>query len=65
MVEWKKLGDVCDILNGFAFKSKEYVSTGIRIIRISDVQSGYISDKDIVFYPKEKLPEYNLNSATL
>lgn len=58
MVEWKKLGDVCEVLNGFAFKSKEYVSTGIRVIRISDVQSGYISDKDIVFYPKEKLPEY-------
>lgn len=58
MVEWKKLGDVCEVLNGFAFKSKEYVPTGIRVIRISDVQSGYISDKDIVFYPKEKLPEY-------
>ena len=58
MVEWKKLGEVCEVLNGFTFKSKEYVPTGIRVIRISDVQSGYISDKDIVFYPKEKLPEY-------
>ena len=58
MVEWKKLGEVCDVLNGFAFKSKEYVPTGIRVIRISDVQSGYISDKDLVFYPVEKLSEY-------
>lgn len=58
MVEWKQLGDVCEILNGFAFKSQEYVQEGIRIIRISDVQSGYISDKDMVFYPCNKLPEF-------
>ena len=58
MVEWKKLGEVCDILNGFAFKSQHYVPQGIRVIRISDVQSGYISEKDMVYYPLEKLPEY-------
>ena len=68
MVEWKKLGEVCEVLNGFAFKSQEYVSKGIRIIRISDVQNGYISDKDKVFYPKEKLSEferYLLNNGDL
>ncbi|MBQ9666820.1 MAG: restriction endonuclease subunit S [Bacteroidaceae bacterium] len=58
MVEWKTIKDVCDVLNGFAFKSQEYVPAGIRIIRISDVQSGYISDKDKVFYPQERLSEY-------
>ena len=58
MVEWKCLRDVCNVLNGFSFKSQEYVPKGIRVIRISDVQSGYISDKDKVFYPIEKLPEY-------
>ncbi len=57
-VEWKKLGDVCQVLNGFAFKSSEYVPEGIRIIRISDVQNGYISNKDKVFYPIEKLWEF-------
>ena len=58
MVEWKCLRDVCNVLNGYSFKSQEYVPEGIRVIRISDVQSGYISDKDKVFYPIEKLPEY-------
>ena len=58
MVEWKKLGEVCDVLNGFAFKSNEYVNKGIRIIRISDVQSGYLSDKDKVFYPTAKKHEF-------
>ena len=57
-VEWKPLKEVCNILNGFAFKSQEYVKDGVRIIRISDVQSGYISDKDLVFYSLDKLDEF-------
>jgi type I restriction enzyme S subunit len=37
---WKKvsLGEVCKLKNGFAFKSTEYNSTGIPIIRISDIK---------------------------
>ena len=46
-----RLGDVCDILNGFAFKSEQYVDDGIRIIRIANVQKGYIEDSTPVFYP--------------
>lgn len=68
MVEWKKLGEVCEVMNGFAFKSQEYVPKGVRVIRISDVQSGFISDKDKVFYPKDKLTEherYMLNNGDL
>ena len=46
-----KIGDVCDILNGYAFKSDEYVNEGIRIIRIANVQKGYIEDSLPAFYP--------------
>ena len=46
-----KLGNVCSILNGFAFRSEKYVHEGIRIIRISNVQKGYIEDKVPAFYP--------------
>lgn len=46
-----RLGNVCDILNGFAFKSEQYVDDGIRIIRIANVQKGYIEDSTPVFYP--------------
>ena len=46
-----RLGDVCEILNGFAFKSENYVNSGIRIIRIANVQKGYIEDNTPVFYP--------------
>ena len=46
-----RLGDLCDILNGYAFKSEQYVGSGIRIIRIANVQKGYIEDSTPVFYP--------------
>lgn len=50
---WVKLKTVAEILNGFAFKSKQYTLDGIRIIRISNVQDGYIEDKKPVYYPLE------------
>ncbi|MBQ6235849.1 MAG: restriction endonuclease subunit S, partial [Clostridia bacterium] len=48
-----RLGDVCDILNGYAFKSEEYSDSGFRIIRISNVQKGYVEDTTPVFYPED------------
>jgi type I restriction enzyme S subunit len=56
-VEWKKLGEVAQILNGFAFESSKYSSSGIRVIRISDVQKGKMSDKDLKFYPNSAADE--------
>lgn len=67
-VEWKKLGEVAQILNGFAFKSSKYSSSGIRVIRISDVQKGKMSDKDLKFYPvstAEEIKRYLLQEADL
>ena len=48
-----KLGNVCNVLSGFAFRSEKYVDEGIRIIRISNVQKGYIEDTTPVFYPSD------------
>lgn len=50
----EKLGEICDILNGFAFKSNEYVNNGIRIIRITNVKNGYIEDSDPKYYPESQ-----------
>ena len=47
------MSDVCKILNGYAFQSKKYVSDGIRVIRIANVQKGFIEDTDPQFYPQE------------
>ena len=51
----KKLGEVCDILNGYAFKSKKYTSEGVRVLRITNVQKGYVVDDDPKFYPKDEM----------
>ncbi|HQB98672.1 MAG TPA: restriction endonuclease subunit S, partial [Candidatus Cloacimonadota bacterium] len=56
-VEYTELGNVANILNGYSFKSGKYVSNGIRVIRISDVQKGSVSDKDLKFYPFESQGE--------
>lgn len=49
-----KLKDACKILNGFAFKSGKYVDSGIRIIRIANVQKGYVEDERPTFYPNSE-----------
>ena len=45
-----KLEDICDIISGYAFKSKKYVDSGIRIIRITNVKKGFIDDSDPKYY---------------
>jgi restriction endonuclease S subunit len=49
----KTIGDVCQLLNGYSFKSEKYVDSGIRIIRIANVQKGFIEDNSPAFYPLE------------
>ncbi|HNW99704.1 MAG TPA: restriction endonuclease subunit S, partial [Bacteroidales bacterium] len=56
-VEFKELGEVAYILNGYAFKSKLYSKDGVRVIRISDVQKGRISGESLIFYPIQTLNE--------
>ena len=46
-----KIGDLCEILNGYAFKSDKYVKDGIRVIRITNVQKGFVEDEKPQFYP--------------
>lgn len=62
-----KIADVCEILNGFAFKSEQYVVDGIRVIRIANVQKGYIEDSSPVFYPENTigLDKYMLKKGDL
>ena len=46
----KRLSDIATIKGGYAFKSSRYAAHGIRIIRISNVQDGFIEDKFPAFY---------------
>jgi len=45
----KKLSDVCQFQNGFAFKSSLFSDTGVPILRISNIQDGVIDLKRIVY----------------
>lgn len=67
-MEYVKLKDVANILNGYAFKSKLYVNSGIRVIRIANVQDGYISDENPCFYPDgafDEISRYILKDGDL
>lgn len=61
------IGDACEVLNGYAFKSEKYIESGIRVIRISNVQKGYIEDNTPAFYPIDStgLEKYMLEENDL
>ena len=51
--EWKteRLGDLCIMKNGYAFKSKDFVSTGIPVIKIKNVKPNRILIDDLSYVP--------------
>ena len=64
----KKLNEISRLLNGYAFKSSKYVQSGLRVIRIANVQDGYLSDSEPCFYPIEtttKLEQFLLKPHDL
>ena len=54
----KKLSNLCYLINGYAFKSSKYSNSGYSVIRIANVQKGYIDDSDRVCYPFELKSEF-------
>ena len=56
------------MMNGFAFQSKKYVDSGIKVIRITNVQKGIIVDNDPQYYPEEAyemIKDYMLEEGDL
>lgn len=57
----KKLGIVCKLKNGYAFKSDKYESTGIPVIRISDIKGGIVSSINAVrVFQKKDFDDYQV-----
>ncbi len=55
-MEKVKISEICNISNGYAFKSEKYVQNdGARVIRITNVQKGQIVDNDPKLYPFDLL----------
>jgi len=53
-----KLGDVCKIIPGFAFKSAEFQSSGIPVVKIANICDDYTVDiSDAQCWPNELFTE--------
>ena len=50
MVEWKKLGEVCDFQNGFAFKSNLFKEYGTPVVRITNIMSNRVDLTDCKYF---------------
>ena len=55
--EVRKLGEVCDFQNGFAFKSKTYKETGLPILRITNIQDNDLETKKLVYFNESDYKE--------
>lgn len=56
--EVKSLEDVCEIINGYAFKSEWYQDSGKKIIRTKNFDNGYITLNDLVYLSESKAKEF-------
>ena len=53
--EMKRIGEVCDVIPGFAFKSKDLGETGIPVVKIGNITDDYRVDIDSIQYLPESL----------
>jgi type I restriction enzyme S subunit len=51
----KKLGDVAKVISGYAFKSKDFIGSGIPVIKITNIKHEYVSFEDTSFLPENFL----------
>ena len=57
--KWVRLSELGQLKNGYAFKSTDYTSTGVQVVRISDLEDDRVESKDAVFSPlKNELSPY-------
>lgn len=57
--EVKKLGEVCDVKGGYAFRSENFKESGIPVLRIGNINSGFFTPTNMVFWNEdEKLERY-------
>jgi hypothetical protein len=53
--EWKKyrVGDIAKVKNGFAFKGKDFISSGVPVIKIKNVKPGKILLNELSYVSRE------------
>lgn len=65
MTSWEiyRLGDICDLVAGFAFKSKDFGNYPNKVVKIADIQPPVVNTNDLVGvdmsnYDANKLRKY-------
>lgn len=56
--EWVKLGELMESTVGFAFKSAEFVSAGVRLLRGDNIEPGRLRWSDARYWPLERANEF-------
>jgi len=57
-VPFVQLSSTVLLLNGYSFKSEKYSTDGVLVVRISNVQDGFLDFSDHKFYPEELEVDY-------
>ena len=53
-----RLSDVCELINGGAWKQTEYVDDGIPVVQVSNMKNGTIDVRDLKFLPLTSYDRY-------
>ena len=68
-VKNKKLGEVCDFVNGFAFRSSLFREDGEKIIRITNINGRTVDIDDVKYFYKEDyktdLEQYSIKNGDI
>ena len=62
---WCKLGDLCSFESGFAFSSNDFKTSGIPLVRISNIQDSAVTLKNCVFIQDEVDEKYIIKTGDL
>ena len=50
-----RIGELFELVNGFAFKSKDFIDDGIPVIKIKNVKAGFFSEHEFSYLAEEFL----------
>ena len=53
-----KVGDTCELVNGCAYKSKDFTESGVPVIKIANVKPGKIVKDKIQYVPEQLANEH-------
>lgn len=54
LLDTRPIGDAAKVQSGFAFKSQDFHTSGVRLLRNANVSPGRIDWSDVVFLPEKK-----------